>query len=162
MKHDTFLNRNPVNRRANEHAFHDFPADWEKISVLLHGDQQPQIIITQNGSRWAGEAPADLAALLEMLASYTLDPRFEEYGNFIDERAISCRDEQPLYPVGYVKFWGYFFTISHGFEVITNDPQVVAEITAAIRANQAAPAYADAKKAKTVYERQRKSAAICR
>lgn len=162
MKHDTFLNRNAPARRPNEHAFHDFPADWEKIETLLRGSQQPQIIITQNGSRWMGEDPTDLAELLEMLASYTLCPSFEAYGNFITKRAISARDDKPLYPAGYIKFWGNFHTVSHGFDVITNDPQAIAELTAAIRLNQATSAYADAKKAKTVYERQKKAAFICK
>lgn len=132
------MRRLPVNRRPNEVTTKDYPEDASKAIG-------PTILIVSNGSRWAGEEPADLNTLLDCLACSPLDPRFEDYGNFIDECPISCKTEQPLLPVGWQSFGGNFYEYSHCFQLTTNDPQAIAELTAAIRKNQATKGYADAK-----------------
>lgn len=86
--------------------------------------------INSNGSKWAGESPDSIETLLHVLATETLDPTFEDYGNF----AINMGD-------GVVRFWGNFYTVSHVFSIDTDDATMCATLTAAITANQATDAY---------------------
>lgn len=119
-------------------------------------------IIESNGSKWAGEAPDPIERLLARLEAETLDPMFEEYGNFVSpaRKAHHERSERtgwkdvytdagPIYPEhpNAVHFWGNFQTYSHVFSIYTDDPALIERLTAAIRANQATPAYLDAKQA---------------
>jgi hypothetical protein len=150
MKTDIFLNRNAVNRRPNEIAA-DSPV---RACELAQDNSKPIVVINHNGSRWAGEEPADLAELLDLLATTPLRPDFEQYGNFITEQAISCTDDKPLFAPGFVKFWGNFFQLSHGFDIITNDPAAIAELTEAIRANQQTQAYKDAKRQEAIWSKE--------
>lgn len=85
--------------------------------------------IHSNGSKWAGEAPDTLADLLKVLASHPLDRNFEQYGNFIYAG-------DPAILSGTTRFWGNFFTISHVFNIDTDEPEVIDALTRAIRANQ--------------------------
>ena len=99
-----------------------------------------------------------LEALFERLASTPLDPTFEAYGNFITvEPKVGKRDDEgnfvdsgelchPDIP-GAVEFWGNFFHWSHVFRVVTNDADLVARLTDAIRANQKTAEYGEAFKA---------------
>ena len=82
--------------------------------------------ITSNGSGRVG----DLAELEALLASEPLNYTFERYGNF-----ITTHD-------GVTRFWGNFARVSHVFQLDTDEPEIIARLTAAIRANQATPAYA--------------------
>lgn len=88
--------------------------------------------ILSNGSKWAGQSPDPIEALLARLESETLDPRFEHYGGFVD-----TLDD------GRTTFFGNFGTYSHVFNIITDDEDVVRELTAAIRANQQTQAYVE-------------------
>ena len=116
--------------------------------------------IESNGSKWGGEAPDPIERLLERLQTETLDPMFEEYGNFVHparkaHRECSERtgwkdvytDAGPIYPdhPNAVRFWGNFLTYSHVFSIDTDDPALIEKLTAAIRANQATPIYLAAK-----------------
>ena len=87
--------------------------------------------IISNGSKWAGQQPDDLQTLIDVLSSNPLDPTFEEYGNFIhpDGGALGTR------------FFGNFAHLSHVFQIDTDEPELIQRLTAAIRANQATPAY---------------------
>lgn len=88
--------------------------------------------IHHNGSRWAGEAPATVEELLNVLATEALDRRFEAYGNFIVNSALHQ---------GTVSFFGNFYALSHGFSIETDDAQTIRALTASIRENQKTPAY---------------------
>lgn len=103
-------------------------------------------VITANGSKWAGDEPDEVEILLERLASEPLDPRFEEYGNFITKDPQGCvsigrgqyANTGPLYPEhpGTYSFGGNFLNVSAVFDIDTNDPVLIAKLTKAIRANQ--------------------------
>ncbi len=110
--------------------------------------------VISNGSGYV----APLAVLFERLAVHTLDPSFELHGNFVgpchgaapagyDHSAQPPRlqwlDTGPLYPEHpqALQFWGNFLDVSHVFCVHTDDPETVKALSAAIRANQATPAY---------------------
>jgi len=81
--------------------------------------------ITSNGS---GKV-LELSELEAVLATEPLDITFERYGNF-----ILTRD-------GVTRFWGNFARVSHVFQIDTDEPEVIARLTSAIRANQETPAY---------------------
>jgi len=96
-----------------------------------------------------------LEALFDKLSSTPLDPRFEAYGNFITaEPKVGRRDEEGnfvdsgklCYPdiPGATEFWGNFFLVSHVFRVVTNDADLVARLTEAVRANQQTAEYGEA------------------
>ncbi len=84
------------------------------------------IQILSNGSTWAGEQPRSLEDLLKVLAVYALDPVFARYGNFIVDEGE-----------GWVSFFGNFTGVSHVFNIRTDEPEVIARLTRAIRENQA-------------------------
>lgn len=81
--------------------------------------------IYSNGSKWAGEAPDTIDALLKVLTSAPLHRDFD--GNF-----IYPLEDMP----GTTRFWGNFETVSHVFCIDTDEPDVIKKLTAAIRKNQ--------------------------
>lgn len=96
--------------------------------------------------------------LLGLLVARTLDPTFEEYGNFISDDLYHCtydheRHEyvsdksKPMYPGvdGMVSFFGNFYDYSGVFNIDTNDQELIDTLTPLIRTNQATEAYARAK-----------------
>lgn len=46
------------------------------------GGYRTVLLIQSNGSKWVGEAQDTIDVLLDRLKSETLDPTFEDYGNF--------------------------------------------------------------------------------
>jgi hypothetical protein len=82
--------------------------------------------INHNGGRFAGEAPASIDELIEIMGREPLDPRWEH---------AVCEGD------GVVHFFGNFFKLSHGYSIRSDDPDVVARLFAATRANVATPAY---------------------
>lgn len=113
------------------------------------------LIISTNGSKWIGEQPDTLAKLLEVLATETLDPSFEDYGNFAIyplKGAVSIgrgkyAETDLIYPDAphTIRFWGNFYTVSHVFSIDTDEPAAIATLTKAIRENQARPEYVAAR-----------------
>lgn len=68
-------------------------------------------------------------ALLALLPTATLDPRFEQFGGFIYPQAEG------------VRFFGNFLHVSHVFDVVVQDALLISAITAAIAANMATEEY---------------------
>jgi hypothetical protein len=89
--------------------------------------------IQYNGSHWAGEKPDTLDVLLRALAEETLNPLFEEYGNFV------FREND-----GMIQCWGNFLTVSHVF-CIDGTEEEMAPLIGAIRFNQSTHQYLAAK-----------------
>lgn len=134
--------------RTNERiATQDWPAESFTAS-------DPLVLIVSNGSRWAGSEPAHLDELLDVLKTETLDPAFEEYGNFVSTGPdlVAWNTLKPLAPPGWFSFHGNFFRLSHAFQIVTNDAGVIDELTAAIRANQQ---HAKAERAKAKEQRRK-------
>lgn len=93
------------------------------------------------GSKWAGEQSDTVADLLKLLETEPLDPRFEEFGNFVWK--LSPDDAVNIgasYEVG-----GNFYGVSSCFSIFGDTKQDVAELRRAIRRNQRTPAYLKAK-----------------
>jgi len=84
------------------------------------------------GSRFAGQPSRTIAELIDTLGTHPLDPRFEaDGGDFINLSANTAA----------VRFHGNFLTLSYVFAIRTDDAEIIAQLTAAIRANQARPDY---------------------
>ena len=123
---------------------------------VLAAQQQPFLYIVSNGSKWAGEDPDGVDDLVRVLREHPLDPRLELYGGFIT--IDPCRavrgghngrqwvDGPRLFDVPVTCFSGNFFTVSHVFDLYTNVPGIITELTQAIRTNQASESYQNAKK----------------
>lgn len=113
------------------------------------------LIVQSNGGLATGDEDKGLDHLLDLLARQPLSPVFEEFGNFVvPARRATCswdaaamcdvyEDAGPIHPEApdAVRFSGNFDNYSGAFSVDTDEPEVIAKLTAAIRANQASEAY---------------------
>lgn len=82
--------------------------------------------------------------ILKDLAEYTLDPVFEDYGNFVytphwDEEELAEKYK------GLTAISGNFLNLSHAFRILTDDMELIKELTEAIRKNQETKEYQQAK-----------------
>ncbi len=102
--------------------------------------------IGHNGSKWAGEAPDPVAVLLKRLTEHTLNPTFEEYGAFGLKPTTWTGEPPDYWTASMVRFWGNFDDVSAGFSIDTDEPEMIEQLCAAIRANMATQAYADSKR----------------
>jgi hypothetical protein len=78
--------------------------------------------IISNGSKWSGEKPDPLDVLIDVLKDNPLTPHFAP---FYEAGSVE----------GEVQFFGNFETISHVFQIDTNDLPVIKRLVAAIDAN---------------------------
>ena len=78
--------------------------------------------IVSNGSRWAGQSPLEIDALLKVLKEHPLNAQFAP---FITKSEIDPSQQ----------FNGNFVTLSHVFNIHTNDPELIETLTAAIHEN---------------------------
>lgn len=116
-----------------------------------HGDMGP-ITYFISGPTWRdpetwADAPDRLEKLLANLKQYPLDPTFEAYGDFVELNPEWIKPEAAKKYAGCTKFWGNFYGLSGVFDIITNNPRIIAKLIEAIRRNQATAEYAAAKKA---------------
>jgi hypothetical protein len=120
------------------------------------------IVINSNGSKGSGDTPDQIAALLDRLAGEPLNPTLEAYGNFVmparaaapaigDDGKVVYADLGPIYSEApnAIRFTGNFYRVSAVFGIDTDEPELIEKLTAAIRANQATPAYKAAKRAQS-------------
>lgn len=103
------------------------------------------IVVKMNGDHLNGGRGATLDELRERLRETPLCPRFEEFGNFVIPDPVGAYAGTPLYKPGTVVFFGGFYAWSHAFHIATDEPNLIAELTSLIRANQATAEYASAK-----------------
>lgn len=82
--------------------------------------------------------------ILKDLAEYTLDPVFEEYGNFV-YMPTWCDEEVAEKYKGLTAISGNFLKLSHAFNLLTDDEKLIKELTEAIRKNQETNEYRQAK-----------------
>ena len=82
--------------------------------------------------------------ILKDLAEYTLDPTFEDYGNFVYVPTW-CDEESAEKYKGLTAIDGNFLIFSHAFRVLTDDSELIEELTKAIRKNQETEEYKQAK-----------------
>lgn len=94
--------------------------------------------IISNGSKWYGEEPDTVEVLLDVLENHPLDRVFESYGNFA-YRAKNKHDREIM--GNSTRFFGNFLTISHVFNIQTNDNDLITKLCKAIRKNKRRPDY---------------------
>lgn len=92
--------------------------------------------IISNGSKWAGESPDTIEDLIEVLKSETLDPIFEEYGNFVNRTPHWIHKEAQEKYKGCTQIFGNFFATSHVFNITTDDEDLISTIENIVRLNQ--------------------------
>lgn len=98
--------------------------------------------------------------LLNLLKTEPLDPRFEEFGNFVamaygakvdgydilnEPNIVSTGPRNPEAPDA-VNFFGNFYRYSFVFNIDTDEVLLINQLTAAIRSNQLTTAYKNARK----------------
>ncbi len=87
--------------------------------------------------------------ILNDLENYTLDPRFENYGNFVFNPTFKNEQQKQNWINEYnencICIFGNFFDYSHAFYVITDEQNFINELKTAIRKNQNTEKYKNAK-----------------
>ena len=78
--------------------------------------------------------------ILKDLKLHTLDPVFEEYGNFVYIPTWEDEEAAEKYR-GLTAISGNFLTYSHAFRLLTDDAGLIEELTKAIRKNQETEEY---------------------
>lgn len=79
--------------------------------------------------------------ILRDLEHYTLDPVFEFYGNFVNPSPEWLSQEVAAKYAGCTSISGNFLYLSHAFRLVTDDPGLIARLSAAIDQNKATPEY---------------------
>lgn len=82
--------------------------------------------------------------ILKDLAEYTLNPTFEEYGNFVYMPTWCDEWSEEKYK-GLTAISGNFLKYSHAFSLLTDDKELIEELIEAIRKNQETEEYKQAK-----------------
>jgi len=97
--------------------------------------------IQSNGSKWYGQEPDTIEDLIQVLNNYALDPTFEKYGNFVNVNPQWINKEIAEKYKVCVKFFGNFSELSHVFNIITDEPEVIEVLTKAINKNLSTEEY---------------------
>jgi len=82
--------------------------------------------------------------ILKDLEQHTLDPVFEDCGNFVYSPTWEDEETAEKYK-GLTAICGNFLTYSHAFRLLTDDVELIEELTISIRKNQATEEYKQAK-----------------
>jgi len=85
-----------------------------------------------------------IGSLLKMLEKEVLDPKFEDFGNFvyvITPELLYRKTGEDDHLIGLTRFFGNFLTYSHVFCFTTDEPDIIESVTAAIQANKMKPEY---------------------
>ena len=81
------------------------------------------------------------------LAEHTLDPVFEQYGDFCDRSPEWLTKAAAEKYAGCVRFWGNFLEYAGIFDVITSDKEFIAKLSELIARNKATTEYIAARRA---------------
>lgn len=84
--------------------------------------------------------------ILRDLESFTLDPVFELYGNFINPAPVWMSEVVAERYAGCTSIFGNFLTLSHAFRLVTDDPVLISRLSAAVERNKATKEYQAARK----------------
>lgn len=101
---------------------------------------------SKNVPVWVNDKPATIEDLIEVLKNYTLDPMFEKYGNFINYNPQWIITEAKDKYKNCVKIFGNFQNISHGFNIITDDKNIINSLEIVIKNNIQSKEYQEARK----------------
>ena len=88
----------------------------------------------------------DIGEFMEKLKKYTLDPRFEQYGNFmVKNPKFPKNPEMTKKYKGWYSLFGNFYDYSNAFSILFFDDTLARKIRRLIRKNQNSEAYIKAK-----------------
>jgi len=104
------------------------------------------IEIVSNGSKWYGQQPDIIETLLEVLSKNTLDPKFEKYGNFIQRNPNWLKKEIAEKYKGCTVIFGNFYSLSHVFNIITDEEELIQQLEKAINKNKQKQEYQELRK----------------
>jgi hypothetical protein len=114
--------------------------------------------IKSNGSKWYGQEPDSIETLLDAFSKYTLDPRFENYGDFVNLNPQWLNRVNAEKYAGCASIFGNFMN-GHGvFNIITDDQELIAKIAALVNQNKQTPEYKQHKKELLGIEERKKKA----
>jgi len=108
-------------------------------------------IIYNIGSKTVGQQPDTIDGLKETLKNYTLNPMFEQYGDFVNRTPTWDDPELDEKFKGHTTIFGNFLTHSYAFRITTDDEQLISEIEALVAENKKRPEYQAAKAAQGLY-----------
>ena len=92
---------------------------------------------------------------IEKLKKYTLDPRFEQYGNFMVKNPKFPKNPEMTEKYrGWYSLFGNFYDYSNAFSILINDEKLVKKLRRLIRKNQNSEAYIKAKN--EIFESEKK------
>ena len=103
------------------------------------------------------EKPDTVDRILRDLAAHTLDPVFEQYGDFCDRSPEWLTKEAAEKYAGCVRFWGNFLEYAGVFDVITSDKEIIAKLSELIARNKATPQYIEARRVQAAREAERRA-----
>ena len=92
------------------------------------------------------ECPDTIDRIAYDLVEHTLDPVFEEYGDFCDHTPEWPTKEAADKYAGCVRFFGNFLDYAGVFDVITSDKEIIAKLSELIARNKATPKYIAARR----------------
>ena len=104
------------------------------------------IKIISNGSKFYGQEPDTIEILLDVLNKETLDPIFEKYGNFIQRKPNWLKKETAEKYKGCAVISGNFVSLSHVFNIITDDEELIQKLEQAINNNKQTAEYQELRK----------------
>jgi hypothetical protein len=97
--------------------------------------------ILSNGSKFCGEENDTIETLLDTLSKHSLDPVFEKYGNFVNRTPKWLNSKSAEKYQGCTSIHGNFMGVSHAFNIITDEPELIEKINSAINKNKQTPEY---------------------
>ena len=92
------------------------------------------------------ECPDTIERIARDLEEHTLDPVFEQHGDFCDRSPEWLTKEDTDKYAGCVRFWGNFLDYAGVFDVITSDKEIIEKLSELIVRNKATPKYIAAKR----------------
>lgn len=110
---------------------------WDEVQAIQH---EPFVYIMSNGSKWYGEEEDNIEDLLKTLDEHPLDPRFKSFITKdpcvgVPGKRGGYVDGPRMYTASVTRFFGNFYTVSHVFQIDTNDQETIDALTKAIRKN---------------------------
>lgn len=101
--------------------------------------------INSNGQRMPGDMPFTIEPLYKTLAEHILDPRFENYGGFVNRAPHWTNPDTAQRYSGCTVIKGDFLGYDHPFFIITDEEDIISKVEALVAENIKRPDYASAK-----------------
>ena len=92
------------------------------------------------------ERPDTIERIARDLEEHTLDPVFEQHGDFCNRSPEWMTEEAAEKYAGFVRFWGNFIDYAGVFDVITSDKEIIAKLSDLIARNKATQKYIAARR----------------